>query len=1384
LLSKRGAIFFRFVSALLSVCLALSLPIPAYSLSANEGIVSLLDPASIPIPEDLGKIEESFKGSSGKLVIYIQDAHTNYSAQKNIAAIINRLVSDHGIHLVTVEAAQGDIETELFRSFPIPEVSERVMDRFMRKGEIGGPQYASITGKTPFEFVGVDKSELYKENLSQFLAVLSDRESGLSFIRKAELGATQLKTVLYSKEARELDRLLETHTAQFTDLLSFLNRLRAKADELGEPLDDYAHLNRLMEHSEQLKNGEMAEEKVREEFKTVDPIVLFNEIEHLSFELKYKLAESEEARRLIRLERYLTLLKHGFSLELTREDVTRLKGMQNDFMQDKIISFMESISTQHTLDTSYLENMRSIPLDDYIAQIFRFYEGAEAREKEFEKRLKREMLMRFEQSAVLVTGGYHREGMLKRFRAENISYAVITPVIDGLTDHEKYLDLMRASGQLLSIAPGTNNIALAVANYGELGIMDRMNAMFSAPYRDITQTELEATATSFGIPLPVGADDPQLAAQYLKSEIFRRQTQNTAIVVGDRVVGFGALNPILMNVVRQGGDVLSKQRKLFSAISHVTIHSPVSVSGFGAETEEYKSWTADALLQRIFELRETIQLLLSQAQFVASAAVSESTVGQLLKEFRSRGIESLEALHEATKPGHVIDQAGPGSGRFFAELVLVVLLSVPEDERTMMRHYLPASLAVKGILENPGAVNERDPAETESIERIRQQIDALSRGSAVDLRGVIREWGQDSVRLEDSPESRTAEALLQRIFDLGLTSPSEIKSAGLADLFEEFISTGSEGLDALFNFAQPEGTLAQTHPDKAGFFVWMVLPLLAKIPEQEKTVQVYDKAAIVIQSIKSHPRKNERSREVTERIEGIYLQVRDLRESKAGGLVRTRSAAGFGAATFAQAKYLQSWRVASVSVLFGIANLFSSAALGGPKSTKSPVHSRSVASAGVVAVGAEVSIRAAAKIGYNKKGLKPGTEDTVRKLQRYYELGDDLINRFQAASPKRFQEFFGRPYSSLTSADRKAVADLLLWTEIHESDLLRATTVYGGLSNAVSQAMLMPMTLNDLWKNYRRTILGMAGLPANFRKPKDKGEWERTLKNNDRLRLTMVLHAYHHALRIRLPKKAKVRDVPFDIRFRSDTQGITDRWAAHYHTSPSASERKKFLDRVAMFSGDARTAYQRYAQGRAAIQQKKIAGRSSLSPSGFGAAAISEKEPRRTVDLASKVLAAIEAKRPEWIGGAKTDLTHAMRAEFGDSGNNVTTLLVTSVESLKALAELAQKDEFASLFANVREIIPLRAQPDENYLNEIDAIVRDVFPKAALIKSGIAGRLSQIQGDRSVMLAADWVALTEEEAAMLNMVPERFRVNISLQSALSNYLTLASNTLKAVLTAA
>ena len=48
-------------------------------------------PEEISLPSELGVIDKFSKGKNGKLIIHIQDAHANLTAQKNIARIIEYL---------------------------------------------------------------------------------------------------------------------------------------------------------------------------------------------------------------------------------------------------------------------------------------------------------------------------------------------------------------------------------------------------------------------------------------------------------------------------------------------------------------------------------------------------------------------------------------------------------------------------------------------------------------------------------------------------------------------------------------------------------------------------------------------------------------------------------------------------------------------------------------------------------------------------------------------------------------------------------------------------------------------------------------------------------------------------------------------------------------------------------------------------------------------------------------------------------------------------------------------------------------------------------------------------------------------------------------------
>ena len=123
------------------------------------------------------------------------------------------------------------------------------------------------------------------------------------------------------------------------------------------------------------------------------------------------------------------------------------------------------MSKRHHLRTEHLDGIRSTPVDDYVKGIFSFYKTTTKRESEFFNLLKQEMMKRFQRSSVLVTGGFHKEGVVKRLKKAGVSYLVVLPKIEQLSDHERYLELMRESGNLFNI-PSRNTIGVAIANYG------------------------------------------------------------------------------------------------------------------------------------------------------------------------------------------------------------------------------------------------------------------------------------------------------------------------------------------------------------------------------------------------------------------------------------------------------------------------------------------------------------------------------------------------------------------------------------------------------------------------------------------------------------------------------------------------------------------------------------------------------------------------------------------------------------------------------------------------------------------------------------------------------------------------------------------------------
>ena len=84
---------------------------PSATLNPSSIILNGVKNLRVTIPSELGTIEESFSGTSGKTIVYIQDAHDSLEAQENIAKIISYLVEKEGIQTVFEEGYEGAVPT-------------------------------------------------------------------------------------------------------------------------------------------------------------------------------------------------------------------------------------------------------------------------------------------------------------------------------------------------------------------------------------------------------------------------------------------------------------------------------------------------------------------------------------------------------------------------------------------------------------------------------------------------------------------------------------------------------------------------------------------------------------------------------------------------------------------------------------------------------------------------------------------------------------------------------------------------------------------------------------------------------------------------------------------------------------------------------------------------------------------------------------------------------------------------------------------------------------------------------------------------------------------------------------------------------------------------
>ena len=97
-------------------------------------LTDALDPEDIFIPDQYGSIIETHKGTNGKLIIHVQDAHANYEGQINAAKILESLIEDVNLNVILPEGQFDERGYKYLRDrLPLEERIE-VADRLVKNG--------------------------------------------------------------------------------------------------------------------------------------------------------------------------------------------------------------------------------------------------------------------------------------------------------------------------------------------------------------------------------------------------------------------------------------------------------------------------------------------------------------------------------------------------------------------------------------------------------------------------------------------------------------------------------------------------------------------------------------------------------------------------------------------------------------------------------------------------------------------------------------------------------------------------------------------------------------------------------------------------------------------------------------------------------------------------------------------------------------------------------------------------------------------------------------------------------------------------------------------------------------------------------------------------
>lgn len=463
-------------------------------------------PDKIQFNEKYGRVRESFNGKNDKMIIHIQDAHCVYEAQKNIIGLVRDLYKNHNAKLITVEGADAYFNADEISKFPIQSVKQDVADYFLSKGRISGVEYLLIQNDLPITLRGAENRDLYIENYNSFMKTMQSSDNkAMVLIRDIDSALETLKASILNEKLKEIDNQSAMQNNGQLSFADFAKVLIAKAKENNVSIENYKNIQTLVK-AQELENKisfdkvnteltnliEALSESLDKEklsqvlnknlfykigklqpyaffdylktvckensidctpyknlsvysdylvvYESIDDIAIADEIASLKNEIKEKLYDNPEQKELLDLCKNINVMKKLLSLKVSKKEFKNYNENKKDFTEKRFIDFLSKTVARYDVPFNFDRDFSIISAQ--LPVIDEFYKIALKRNEALIENTLSEMELEDSNIAILITGGFHTQGISELLKEQGISYKVISPSITEQPTSNAYLTRM------------------------------------------------------------------------------------------------------------------------------------------------------------------------------------------------------------------------------------------------------------------------------------------------------------------------------------------------------------------------------------------------------------------------------------------------------------------------------------------------------------------------------------------------------------------------------------------------------------------------------------------------------------------------------------------------------------------------------------------------------------------------------------------------------------------------------------------------------------------------------------------------------------------------------------------------------------------------------